>query len=240
MPSSPAYTPPPKEKEKDLPSDSGWDTAETVTSMPDAPENPLANVPPAAPTPKGGIVAPVSSAPVPPAPQTPNPVTPRSVPPPAVSTSPGPSLQGLSAPMREEVWAIVRAAVTEATTPMISKQRELEERVVRAEQAAANANAAAASAAAVRPQQGSIPIIVGGASVTPTATKPRLSVPPGVYGVAVIDPGPVKPAIDLENVGPIHDMPDFGNRGKTIGRVIAVIMILAVVGAFAAMIASRS
>jgi hypothetical protein len=35
-------------------------------------------------------------------------------------------------------------------------------------------------------------------------------------------------------------MPNFGGRSKTIGRVIAVIMILAVVGAFVAMIASRS
>jgi hypothetical protein len=40
---------------------------------------------------------------------------------------------GLGAQMREEVWAIVRAAVEEAMGPLVARQRELEARVERAE-----------------------------------------------------------------------------------------------------------
>jgi hypothetical protein len=40
---------------------------------------------------------------------------------------------GLGSAMREEVWAIVRAAVEEAMGPLVARQRELEARVERAE-----------------------------------------------------------------------------------------------------------
>jgi hypothetical protein len=156
----------------------------------------------------------------------------RSVPPPAVSTSPGPSSQGLSAPQREEVWAIVRAAVGEATAPMLSKQRELEERVLRAEQAAASATAKASS----------IPIT--GPSLSPGGPRPpqksmRLSVPPGVYGVAVIE-AEQKPVVELANAGPIYDIPNFGGNRKFVPKLIAAVIILIVAGAVISMIASRS
>lgn len=217
MPSTPEITAPvPKKSEKDLPSDSGWDTAETVTSLPPEAADALP-IPEAAPTPKGGIVAPVSSAPSPP--------------PPAASTSPGLSLQGLSPPQREEVWAIVRAAIGEATAPMLSKQRELEERVLRAEQAAANATA----------KSNSIPVT--GLSIPPEGFRApqksiRLSVPPGVYGVGVIDAGEQRPAIDTSNVI-IGEMPNFG-RSKWVAKGIAAVIIAIVAAAFIAMIVSRS
>lgn len=237
--------PAPTKSEKDLPSDSGWDTAETVNNLP--PEAAAAlPIPEAAPTPKGGIIAPVSSVPTPPAPvPTPTP-TPspgamtksRSVPPPAASTSPGATLQNLSAPQREEVWAIVRAAIGEATAPMLSKQRELEERVVRAEQAAANANANAAT----RAVSNSIPVT--GLSIPPEGgmrapqKSIRLSIPPGTYGVAVIDPGEKKPEIDTANVV-INDMPNFG-RTKWPSRIIAGVIIALLGAAVISMIVSRS
>jgi hypothetical protein len=239
MPSAPAVTP----SEKDLPSDSGWDTADTVTSLPkDIPPGAIPTpIPTPAPTPKGGITAPISSAPSPPPTPTPSPApspaaqtqSARPLPPPAASTSPGGALAGLSAPQREEVWAIVRAAIGEATTPMLSKQRELEERVMRAEQAAASASAKASS------------IPVTGPSLSPDGPRPpqksmRLSVPPGVYGVAVIDPGEQKPAIDLANAGPIHDMPNFAGRSKLVSKAIAAVIILVVAGAVISMIVSRS
>ena len=242
MPSAPAISP----SEKNLPSDSGWDTADTVTSLPkDIPEGAIPTpIPTPAPTPKGGIMAPVSSAPSPPTPAptpTPSPAPSpaartqggKSMPPPAASTSPGGALQGLSAPQREEVWAIVRAAIGEATAPMLSKQRELEERVLRAEQAAATATAKASS------------IPVTGPSLSPDGPRPpqksmRLSVPPGVYGVAVIDPGEQKPAIDLANAGPIHDMPNFAGRSKLVSKAIAAVIILIIASAVISMIVSRS
>lgn len=226
MPSTPLVSPSALPKsEKDLPSDSGWDTAETVTSLP---ADAAAAIPTPMPTP----------APTPAPTPTPSPAPARtqgkSVPPPAASTSPGPSLQGLSAPQREEVWAIVRAAIGEATAPMLSKQRELEERVLRAEQAAANATAKSTSI----PVTGfSIPPEGG---VRPPQKSMRLSVPPGVYGVAVIDPGEQKPAVDLSNVGPIHDMPDFAGRRKWVARAIAGVIFGVVAAAVIATIVSRS
>ena len=234
--------PAPTKSEKDLPSDSGWDTAETVNKLPPEAAEALP-IPEAAPTPKGGIVAPVSSVPTPPAPiPTPTP-TPgamtksRSVPPPAASTSPGATLQNLSGPQREEVWAIVRAAIGEATAPMLSKQRELEERVLRAEQAAATASAKANSISIPTVGTGSPSISPEGGFRAPQKSI-RLSVPPGVYGVAVIDPGEKKPEIDTSNVV-INDMPNFG-RTKWPSRIIAGVIILLIGAAVISMIVSRS
>ena len=59
-----------------------------------------------------------------------------------------PSGAGLGSAMREEVWAIVRAAVEEAMGPVVARQRELEARVERAERGgSAGAAARPASAA---------------------------------------------------------------------------------------------
>jgi hypothetical protein len=67
--------------------------------------------------------------------------------------------------MREEVWAIVRAAVEEAMGPLVARQRELEARVERAERE----NEAAVRA---RSQQvaASIPVAFG-PSIAPPAFK---------------------------------------------------------------------
>jgi hypothetical protein len=51
----------------------------------------------------------------------------------ATATSAMASGAGLGAAMREEVWAIVRAAVEEATKPLLARQRELEAQLERAE-----------------------------------------------------------------------------------------------------------
>lgn len=211
MPTSPGLgSMNPSKKDSEPPvSDTAWDAADadTVTSMPDTPR-----VSPAAPAAK-------ASPPPPPSPSPPPVATrPQSVPPPAVSTSPAPQLQGLSATMREEVWAIVRAAVAEATQPMIARQREIEARLERAEQAKP-----AAPAAPARSTGASIPVLVG-PSVAPA---PKVSVPPGTYGVAVLDPGPQKPAVDTSNVAPF-DMPDFGGRSRMMPKVIAVVILLVV------------
>jgi hypothetical protein len=130
--------------------------------------------------------------------------------------------------MREEVWAIVRAAMAEAAQPLIAKQRDLEERLARAEQAAQS-------------RQASIPITAG-PSLAPEAARKlvKLSVPPGTYGVAVVEPTSPKPDLDLANVGPIHDMPNFAGRSKTVAKVIAALMVLAVVGAIVATVLSHS
>lgn len=126
----------------------------------------------------------------------------------------------------------MRAAVGEATAPMLSKQRELEERVLRAEQTAANATAKANSI----PVTGlSIPPEGG---MRPPQKSMRLSVPPGVYGVAVIDAGEQKPAIDTSNVV-IHEMPNFG-RSKLVPRAIAGIIFAILAAAVISMIVSRS
>lgn len=142
--------------------------------------------------------------------------------------------------MREEVWAIVRAAINEATQPMLSKQRELEERVVRAEQAAAAAASAGLKTPSIPVSASIAPDSVTNPNYRPPQKAMRLSVPPGVYGVAVIDPGDKKPDIDMSNVGPIHDMPNFGGGGKKMGRIIAIVMVLLVVAAIVSMIASRA
>lgn len=212
-------TPSKKDSEPPL-SDSAWDAADadTVTSMPDTPR-----------------VSPAAKANVPPPSPSPPPVATRSVPPPAVSTSPAPQIQGLSAPMREEVWAIVRAAVAEATQPMIAKQRDLEAKLERAEQAK---TAAPAPAPAPRATGNSIPVLVGpslappairDASAEPAPAAPKLSVPPGTYGVAVLDPGPQKPAVDTSTVAPF-DMPDFGGKSRMMPKLIAVVILLVVAG----------
>jgi hypothetical protein len=115
---------------------------------------------------------------------------------------------------------------------MLSKQRELEERVLRAEQAAAHATAKASSIPVTGPS-----IAPEGAMRAPQKSI-RLSIPPGTYGVAVIDPGEQKPAIDTANVV-INDMPNFG-RSKWVSRIIAIVIIGIVAAAFIAMIVSRS
>lgn len=152
--------------------------------------------------------------------------------------------------MREEVWAIVRAAVAEATQPMIAKQRDLEARLERAEREPRPAAPATAPAAAPAPRAtgNSIPVLLGPsvappaireASPEPAAAPAKLSVPPGTYGVAVLDPGPQKPAIDTSNVAPF-DMPDFGGKSRMMPKLIAVVILLVVVSVITMTILSHA
>lgn len=89
------------------------------------------------------------------------------------------STAGLGSAMREEVWAIVRAAVEEAVGPLVARQRELEARLARVPQGAPQASPAApaappaqAAAASAASRLASIPITLG-PSLAPPAFKPE-------------------------------------------------------------------
>ncbi len=72
--------------------------------------------------------------------------------------------------MREEVWAIVRAAVEEAMGPLVARQRELEARVERAERGVIGASGnAATQLQSISP--------MGGPSSIPVAFGPSLAPP---------------------------------------------------------------
>jgi hypothetical protein len=202
---TPAPAIPPKKVQSEPPvSDSAWETADTVTSMPDTPRvATFVETGGRRPTPPPPAVA--TRAP--------------SVHPPAASTSPTAGMLGLTPQMREEVWAIVRAAVAEATQPLIAKQRELEARAER------TANAT--------------PVKLGSSPPVSKQRPVQLSVPPGVYGVGVVDPGPKKPDLDLSSVGPI-DVPDFGGRGRMMPKVIAVVILFVVIGVLTMTILSHT
>lgn len=75
--------------------------------------------------------------------------------------------------MREEVWAIVRAAVEEALGPLLARQRELEARIERAERAERGGSAGtAARPASTAPTggAGSIPVAFGPSFAPPAFT----------------------------------------------------------------------
>ena len=88
--------------------------------------------------------------------------------------------------MREEVWAIVRAAVEEAMGPLVARQRELEARVERAERGVGAS--APARVASIAP--------VGGPSSIPVAFGPSMA-PPAFTGRAA----PRLPTFDNEPLG---------------------------------------
>jgi len=68
---------------------------------------------------------------------------------------------GLGSAMREEVWAIVRAAVEEAMGPVVARQRELEARVERAERSGSTSAAGRPASVAPPGATGSIPVAFG-------------------------------------------------------------------------------
>ncbi len=94
---------------------------------------------------------------------------------PATSASAVGTATGLGSTLREEVWTIVRAAIDEATSPLLARQRELEgrlekaERALEAERALARArpHVGAASRLAALGPIGSIPVSVGPSSLPP-------------------------------------------------------------------------
>lgn len=151
--------------------------------------------------------------------------------------------------MREEVWAIVRAAVAEATQPMIAKMRDIEAKLERAESSARTRPPPAVVQATPPPPAavetgGSIPVLLGPSVAPPPVVAPappamKVSVPPGVYGVAVLDPGPKKAEVDTSNVAPF-EMPDFGGKSRVMAKVIAAVIVLAVAGAITATILSHA
>jgi len=126
---------------------------------------------------------------------------------PAVKAAPAPppaaSNAGLGAGMREEVWAIVRAAVEDALGPVVARQKELEARLERAEREAAS-----------RPESGSQPAAaphgaalgMSSASSTSSSASSRLaalgpsSIPvalgPSVAPPAFTAPAPGVPRIE--------------------------------------------
>jgi hypothetical protein len=81
--------------------------------------------------------------------------------------------------MREEVWAIVRAAVEEAMGPLVARQRELEARVERAEREQEADRAKGARAGAGQSGASKLASIgpLGGPSSIPVAFGPSLAPP---------------------------------------------------------------
>ena len=157
---------------------------------------------------------------------------------------------GLGSAMREEVWAIVRAAVDEATRPLVAKHRELEARLERAEQerdaavqAAKRAQAGGVATVMGAPAPRTIPDIRvsgGDASFAPSPHRPRMaSMPPTGYGVSVV-PGP-RPTFDLDKVGPV-DIEGFdGGRAKRrVAAIVIVVMVAVFVSVVAMALASHS
>ena len=194
------------------PPDDGWNAedADTVTTtaaspVPTPAPTPVAAVPVVAtPTPKpvGAAMLP-RKAPVSPARRD------------AEQTSPQPALT-MSTGMREEVWAIVRAAVSDAIAPFVARTKELEDRLAKAERALEQeresrldlvAKAQAAVAAATQASaMSSIPVAIG-PSVAPAAIAaaalaapkaPRFEAPsPVVVAAPVRVPGGSMPPTGL-------------------------------------------
>jgi hypothetical protein len=120
---------------------------------------------------------------------------------------------GLGSAMREEVWAIVRAAVEEAVGPLAARNRELEARVERAERNVADVRSRSAPPAplpATQTQSGgsaasklaSIPVAFGpslGPSPTPAVRTVQIEQPPA----SVTNPGGVT-IPDLKAAAPYH------------------------------------
>lgn len=247
------------------PPSGGWDAADadTVTSFPEPTELP-------APTPRN--LPPVKASPVTQAaPATNVPATPHSPgtvrgpyqtspgvggPPPADAAARAPAppaarvvagaaataQTGLGSAMREEVWAIVRAAVDEAVSPLLVRNRELEARVDRAERFAdaakgaarpiigagipaaatplappvAGASAASKLAALAPSMEGDrAPVHVSLApSLSPNPFPPRVDLTPGSETAPDLKP-PAVPAL-AHPVGPRPTLPPAGSYGVTV------------------------
>jgi hypothetical protein len=117
-----------------MPADEGWDEdAPTATSL-DAAEPTQANSPDPSPQSITNPMVPMEDRPRAPAPAPQTAPMPDRPPPAARDLrAPAAAAPVLASAMREEVWAIVRAAVDSATAPLLARQKELEARVERAE-----------------------------------------------------------------------------------------------------------
>lgn len=171
-----------------------------------------------------------------------------------------PSAVPVTAAMREEVWTIVRAAVDQAVAPLGTRIKELESRLERAEKsgvaAAKPPPAGPAQASSATSRLASIPVT--GVSSIPPSLSPgaatsvtftdadvksvRPSMPVTNLGIVVVPPGP-RPAVDLEAIAkqPTTDIEwnPAGNK-RMVGRVVVVLMILAVGAAVVLTIMSHS
>jgi hypothetical protein len=170
---------------------------------------------------------------------------------------------GLGSAMREEVWAIVRAAVEEAMGPMVARVRELEARLERAERGGNTSGAG---------RSGSIPVAFG-PSVAPPAFAakspvglpsfdndptavthqagatipdvkaagrgPMLSLPPQGYGVTVMQS--TRPTLDLDAVGAVSiEGFDGGRRKRRVAGAVVAIMLMIIIGAVTMTVISQS
>lgn len=120
---------------------------------------------------------------------------------------------GLGTAMREEVWAIVRAAVEEATGPLVTRQRELEARVERAERERDDARAKA-ERSEVRPAGPATP-----------ATS---------YGVAAVAASPRREH-EVASVGSVDVEAFDGRRRKRRVAAIVAALILVLLGSLVTM-----
>lgn len=214
---APAKTPAQRKQESEPPP-GGWDAtdADTVTSFPEPDELPSPtprNLPPvkASPPPAAGAPATYASPPTA-APATPHsPGTARG----PYQTSPGVGVPqgasrtagttasamatgGLGSAMREEVWAIVRAAVEEAMGPLVARQRELEGRVERAERfadAASRGRQAGAGIPNAAPQ--TAPQGGGGSTATSRLASIPVAFSPSVAPPAFAAPSPLLPRTEI-------------------------------------------
>lgn len=171
-----------------------------------------------------------------------------------------PSAVPVTAAMREEVWTIVRAAVDQAVAPLGTRIKELETRLERAEKSGVSVAKAPpvvpAQASSATSRLASIP--VSGLSSIPPSLSPgaatsvtftdadvksvRPSMPATGLGIVVVPPGP-RPAVDLEAIAkqPATDI-EWNPAGskRMVGRVVVVLMILAVGAAVVLTIMSHS
>jgi hypothetical protein len=227
----------------------GFDSAPTLTTAADALSTTTQDPPDAAVmTPRSEPSAQTPRAVPAPAPATQAQAAP-AMPSPATQGSPSPIgsraavnataavTAGLGSAMREEVWAIVRAAVEEAVGPLVARQRELEARLARAEsqpraEAPREPERAAQAFASIPITTGpslapaASPVIPRSPAV-PTSISPK-SISPGSYGVIVsIAP---KPSLDLEHAGPV-DIGGFdgGARKRRVGQIVVVLILLIVI-----------
>lgn len=214
---------------EDEPASGGWDAAETVTSFPEPTDLP-GPTPPNVPSPGlgGPPPAPVPAAGAPVAAAT----SPRA----GTATNAIAAAGGLGSAMREEVWAIVRAAVEEAMGPLVARQRELEARVERAERlererdverakagrtapnappqlpAQVGAASAASRLASIGPASAmsSIPVSLS-PSLSPPAFKPPQAGVPRFDNASATDPGGVTirdlPVTHPHDAGSAHAHP---------------------------------
>jgi hypothetical protein len=195
----------------DEPSSSGWEAAEALASEPAVvTATPQATVaadgaatveaqPPASPAliaALGPMRAPYQTSPGVGLPLVPLPsplAAPQPLPDPTTSArGSAATSSGLGTAMREEVWAIVRAAVEEAMGPLVARQRELEARVERAERENEAERTSRARHSTAPPAAG------GGASVGPSTAASRLA-----------SIGPVAPASIPVALGPSLAPPGF-------------------------------